>query len=238
MLEAQQAKLVLGIRELHRRCKNAQGATGEQAQHTSNGSPSTHEILDSLGILKPDGQTTPEPFEEDTRKMQATLFANGPALLRQESSDTSSDIETPLTVEESFPPRSSNHFRQHQQLSSAHRDLPSTYPDLNPHTNLAWSLTAPAKMEMPPHMEIFMEIPQPRQHSEPWPLQSTNQSQMQFEGGLEVLSVDRAMDTLVIQAPFQSQHQALCQAQAGINPCLTMKDWAQQQQELQYSTCI
>lgn len=171
--------------------------------------------------------------------MQTKLFANGPALLRQESSDTISDVETPSTVEEPFPLRLSNHFLQHQQLSSVHsKDLPSTFPNPKPHINLAWSSTAPGRMEMSPQMEIFAEISQPQQYSEPWPLQDHNQNQMRFEGGFEVSSVDLTMDTPAIQAPFQSQHQVRCQAQAGINPSLTMKDWSQQQQALQYKTCI
>ena len=109
MLEQQQSQLVAGIQQLYELTQKGHTWIGPPLKESTNGHPLTHDILDRLGVLKQEGLSGDEPFEEDLNSLQHKLIASGaPYMHRQESSDgLSENGHSP--VSEAVPPKRPRH---------------------------------------------------------------------------------------------------------------------------------
>ncbi|KIV81259.1 hypothetical protein, variant [Exophiala sideris] len=58
LLESQQAQLVKGLQKLYQELHNGTASMGAPSKDSSNRPPSVHDILKSLGVLKPNGHPT------------------------------------------------------------------------------------------------------------------------------------------------------------------------------------
>lgn len=129
MLESQQAQLVMGLQELYRRSQTGEGWLGAPLKDAGNGAPLTHDILERLGALKPEGHSSPDAFEEDLQAMQQRLVATGAGFAphqRDSSPDTSSELaQSP--VFESMP------YQRTPPLLSADFFAPTRFPPTPPH---------------------------------------------------------------------------------------------------------
>jgi len=90
MLEQQQGQLVAGLQEMYKQLHSAQAWTGP-ALAEANGHPLTHDILAALDLLesKNDGTGEPEAFEEDFRRLQSKLLADGAGYMQRRGSSSS-----------------------------------------------------------------------------------------------------------------------------------------------------
>lgn len=90
MLEQQQSQLVAGLQEMYKRLWTAQAWTGPSLPEV-NGHPLTHDILAALDLLetKHDGSGEIEVFEEDCRKLQSRLVADGASFVHRRGSFSS-----------------------------------------------------------------------------------------------------------------------------------------------------
>ncbi|OAX80774.1 hypothetical protein ACJ72_04888 [Emergomyces africanus] len=118
MLEQQQAQLVTGLQALYKLALDGEGWLGAPLKDSGNGHPLTHDILERLGALKQEGNSSDEPFEDDLQLAQKKLIANGAGFMqRQDSSDGSESehsstfssrpslFEVPFTMNlNQFPP--------------------------------------------------------------------------------------------------------------------------------------
>ncbi|KAF3479882.1 uncharacterized protein GIQ15_06858 [Arthroderma uncinatum] len=117
MLEEQQSQLVSGLQELYKLTIDGKSWPGSPLRETHNGYPLTHDILDRLGALRPEGPTnTFGQFEENLVLAQQRLMGKGAEMQRKDSSDgTSTGASSPsssnrlstgsLFSNEPFPPR-------------------------------------------------------------------------------------------------------------------------------------
>ncbi|KAJ9493244.1 Fluconazole resistance protein 1, partial [Exophiala xenobiotica] len=145
MLESQQAQLVTGLQELYRLVQNNQGWAGAPLKETGSGTPLTHDILEALGALKQDGNTTHESFEEDLNALQQRLIDDGAGFMqRQPSHDSHSDISAPSPIYEPVAqrPNFTNPFSLNQ--------LPPTPPNRSPYPQNARAVP-PTKSHSYPH---------------------------------------------------------------------------------------
>lgn len=74
ILERQQAQLVAGLQEMYRRMQNGHGWIGAPLDEAA-GHPLTHDILESLGVLRKAGNGIPETVEDGMMGHQ--LFGEG-----------------------------------------------------------------------------------------------------------------------------------------------------------------
>ncbi|MCJ1477066.1 hypothetical protein MMC13_005737 [Lambiella insularis] len=94
MLEHQQTQLVNGLQELYTRVTTGKGWEAPLLDESS-GKPLTHDILESLGILQQDSQSSLGRFEEDTDSIQKRLLRDGADMTqRRQSIDTECDQES------------------------------------------------------------------------------------------------------------------------------------------------
>jgi hypothetical protein len=79
MLEQQQGQLVAGLQELYKLINDGQRWPGSRLEVGSNGQPSTHDILERLGVLKQDDRRSSviTTFEEDFALIQRRLYESG-----------------------------------------------------------------------------------------------------------------------------------------------------------------
>lgn len=210
MLENQQAQLVAGLQELYRRLQNGQGWTGTPLKESASGSPLTHDILESLGALKQDGQSSNESFEENLELMQQKLIANGAGFMpREVSFDAASDFDSTSSFDQGnhkITPSFTNPFQ------AGH--FPPTPPQHSPHQRMSHT-SSPLKTQ------FSVDAPQIPQFSN-WT--SDYDDSMDFMNTYEP-STDMTM------AAYASQ---LYPGQTAINPCLTMKNWDAQQEMQKY----
>ncbi|KIW15054.1 hypothetical protein PV08_07841 [Exophiala spinifera] len=247
MLESQQAQLVAGLQELYKRVQNGQGWTGPALKETSNGTPLTHDILERLGALKQDGNTTThDTFEEDLNTLQQRLIADGAGFMqRQPSHDshTHSDSSAPSPIYEPVAHRPtsttttttfSNPFNLNQ--------LPPTPPNQSPYPQTARAVQLPTKSQTYPHatnIHSNLSWATPVSVSE---FDDSMDFMTQFESSPMTMTVDQGCPSLSSSSSLQDlslssassfqqpmfQEQQQMMMPAAINPCLTMKDWPNQ----------
>jgi hypothetical protein len=216
MLESQQTQLVTGLQELYKLLQNGQGWIGEPLE-TIHGQPLTHDILDRLGALKQDGHTTSGTFEEDFVTLQHRLIADGAGMMqRQPSHDSHSDSSTPSPIYEPVPqiPNFSNPFSPVQ--------LPPTPPNRSPYPQNARAV--PLKSNTYTH-------PTFHQSNLNWNTTASGfNDNMDFVHQFESPMAEPGVDfTSFVPTMYSNQL-----ATTAINPCLTMKDWADQEDMQQY----
>jgi hypothetical protein len=154
MLEQQQTQLVAGLRELYSRLQKGESWPGQPLRESSGGHPLTHDILERLDLLHPNGDnhnSNYEGFEEDCSRMQQKLLERGAPFTRRRGS-VSSDSEhghastnssyegTPTTRSFAFdspfarpnapptPPMHSPFPRQSQIVSPVKQESPMVSP--------------------------------------------------------------------------------------------------------------
>jgi hypothetical protein len=213
MLESQQAQLVSGLQELYKRIQNGQGWIDTPLKENTHGQPSTHDILERLGALKQEGHASNDSFEEDLSILQQKLIANGAGFMqRAPSHDSHSDSSAPSPVCEpvSQRPNFSNPFSLNQ--------LPPTLPNQSPYPQNARTVPS-TKSQVYPHATI-------NQSNLSWhtPISEFDDS-MDFANQFDSPMMDSTLD-LSSFPPNMIQHQMVPTA---IYPCLTMKDWAGQE---------
>ncbi len=140
MLEQQQNQLVNGIRELYMMVINERDWEGEPLEESINGHPLTHDILDRLGVLKPDGEVEMDGFEDDLDVLRRKLAPEAEPTLRKDSTD--SDPQSQTTYPEPSSPKQlfndqfslSNQFPPTPPIQNPHEQHSINY-DLSSHTN-------------------------------------------------------------------------------------------------------
>lgn len=217
MLESQQAQLVAGLQELYKRTQNGQGWTGAPLKETSHGMPLTHDILERLGALKQDGHATNDTFEEDLSVLQRKLIADGAGFMQRQPSHESHSDSAPSPIYEPVAqrPNFTNPFSMNQ--------FPPTPPNQSPYPQNARAIP-PTKSNTYPHTTTT-------QSNLSWntPAPEFDDS-MDFISQFESPMMDSAID-LTSFPPTMFQDQIV---PAAINPCLTMKDWAGQEDFQRY----
>ncbi|KAK4934395.1 Fluconazole resistance protein 1 [Elasticomyces elasticus] len=212
MLESQQAQLIYGLQEFYKRMQNGQGWTGAPLKETSNGMPLTHDILERLGAFKQDGNATHEGFEADLNVLQQRLIAGGAGFMQREHSyDSHPESSAPSPIYESLAKRPdfSHPFNFNQ--------LPPTPPNRSsyPHNIRA----VPTKSHTYPHT-----VTTNSNFSWNTPVSEIDDFMdfiNQFESPVMDPSIGLTLFTLaMLQDPM---------IPPAINPCLTMIDWADQE---------
>ena len=212
MLESQQAQLVSGLQELYRRTQTGQGWTGTPLKESTGGVPLTHDILEGLGALKQEGQAT--DFEEDLSVLQQRLIADGAGFMqRQHSHDSHSDSSAPSPIYEPVAqrPNFSNPFNLNH--------FPPTPPNQSPFPQNARVI--PTKAHSYPHAQSHLSWNTPV---------SEFDDSMGFITQFESPMVDPGIDMSSFPPNMFQEHIV----PAAINPCLTMKDWAGQEDLQRY----
>lgn len=214
MLENQQSQLVSGLQELYRRLQDGQGWSGSPLKETSTGSPLTHDILERLGALKQDGQSTTEMFEENLEALQQKLIANGAGFMQRETSfDNNSEIDHVPSYEQNNA-RNSPAFVNPFQNSQA---FPPTPPTQSPHPRMMHT-SSPLKSQFP------VEVTQMAQFPTQWP--------SDFDDNMDLMTYEPTSDMNIdAMAAYASQ---MHPNQTAINPWLTMKNWDPQQDMAKY----
>jgi len=218
MLESQQAQLVTGLQELYKRMQNGQGWMGSPLKETSHGLPLTHDILERLGALKQEGNITSDVFEEDLTVLQQRLIADGAGFMQRQSSHDSHSDSAPSPIYEPVAqrPNFTNPFSFGQ--------FPPTPPNQSPYPQNARVI--PTKSHTYPHTTN-----QPSNLSWNAPVSEFDDS-MDFINQFDSPMMDSSLDlTSMPLNMFQDQI-----APAAINPCLTIKDWAGQEDLQRYFT--
>ncbi len=218
MLESQQAQLVAGLQELYKRTQNGQGWMGSPLKESGQGVPLTHDILERLGALKQDGHATNDVFEEDLAVLQQRLIADGAGFMqRQASHDSHSDTSAGSPMYEPVAQRPN--FTTPYNLNQ----FPPTPPNQSPFQQNARAVVPPAKAQSYPHATT--------NHSNlSWntPVSAFDDSMdfiTQFESPMPDVNLDLSA---FLPSMFQEQMAGV------INPCLTMKDWAGQEDLQRY----
>jgi len=212
MLESQQAQLVAGLQELYRRAKNGQGWTGPSLKETSHGTFLTHDILEALGALNQEGCS--ETFEEDLNTLQQKMVANGASLMHREPSlDTSSESDHTS----SFDSMSQKRPKFTDPFSASH--LPPTPPYQSPYPQMTSMTQSMKPHEYPQHLAAATVL----QYATPLPMFDDS---MDFINKYDSPMAESGMDTPAFSGPmFPNQMSTMA-----INPCLTMKDWTEQEE--------
>jgi len=213
MLESQQAQLVSGLQELYKRSQSGQGWIGAPLQDSGNGVPLTHDILESLGALKQDEQAN-DSFEEDLTVLQQKLIADGAGFMqRQASHDSHSDSSAPSPIYEPVAqrPNFSNPFNLNH--------YPPTPPNQSPFPQNARMI--PTKSHSYPHTQSNLSWNTPV---------SEFDDSMDFINQFESPMMESNTDMSSFQPTMFQEHIT----PAAINPCLTMKDWAGQEDLQRY----
>ena len=213
MLESQQAQLVAGLQELYKRTQNGQGWIGSPlTMDSGSGMPLTHDILERLGALKQDGHAN-DVFEEDLTVLQQKLIADGAGFMqRQPSHDSHSESSEPSPVYEPVVqrPNFTNPFYLNQ--------YPPTPPNQSPFPqNVSMH---PTKSHSYPHAQSNLSWNTPVAECD---------DGMDFVNQFESPMMESSMVSPFPPILFQEHL-----VPAAINPCLTMKDWAGQEDLQRY----
>lgn len=206
-----------GLQELYKRTQNGQGWIGSPLKESGQGIPLTHDILERLGALKQDGHATNDVFEEDLTVLQQRLIADGAGFMqRQASHDSHSDSSAPSPIYEPVAQRPNfSHPFNHQQF-------PPTPPNQSPFPQNARAIP-PTKAQSYPHATNHQSNLSWNTHV------SEFDDSMDFINQFESPLTDPSVD-LSAFPPSMFQDQMV----AAINPCLTMKDWAGQEDLQRY----
>jgi len=179
----------------------------------------THDILERVGALKQDGSATNEVFEEDLTLLQQRLIADGAGFMqRAPSHDSHSDASAASPIYEPIAqrPNFSNPFTLQQ--------YPPTPPNQSPFPQNVRPVPPPTKSHTFPHAT--------NHHSNlSWstPVSEFDDS-MDFINQFDSPMMDSTLD-LTSLPPHMFQEQINTSV---INPCLTMKDWAGQEDLQRY----
>jgi len=225
MLESQQAQLVAGLQELYKRTQNGQGWMGSPLKETSQGVPLTHDILERLGVLKQDGHTVNERFEEDLNVLQQKLIADGAGFMqRQPSYDTNSESEhSPMYEPAAQKPAFSNPFSLNK--------FPPTPPNQSPYPQSARAVPS-MKSQIYPRPSAGSGSSSNHHTNLQWTTAASEfEDSMDFINQFESPVVDPGVDLSSFPPTMFQEPQAVPTA---INPCLTMKDWAGQEDLQRY----
>ncbi|KAJ5937442.1 hypothetical protein N7454_004742 [Penicillium verhagenii] len=213
MLEQQQAWLVHGLQELYRRSTAGEGWPGDRLKAEPNGHPLTHDLLTRLGALD---HTKGEHFEENPDSMQQELWRHG--MQRQESSDGSSDAQSPV-ARTRF---SSDAFSQSQSQSQPQSQT-QTMPPTPPTYHHSPTARAPIKQEDPmsgnnPPYGMSMQGVSPPQWStaggfgafdEMEMMSSADYSNLSFEDQIPSPMFSRQMPMNCVQTDYEDFNQFL-----------------------------
>lgn len=158
MLEQQQGQLVSGLQEMYRRLVKAHVWTGPSLDE-DNGYPLTHDILTALNLLesKHDGSGEVEVFEEDCRKLESKLLAEGASFIQRRVS-FSSDSD-----------HSQHNDHPHSGANGGHTRLGSctTFRD-----GFSFQSASPPSLPRSPAQQ--QQTRQPFQQAQPSPLQQSS----------------------------------------------------------------
>lgn len=217
MLESQQTQLVAGLQELYRRLQSGEGWVGSPLKESTRGTPLTHDILERLGALKPDNKSGIDHFEDNYEVLQNMLFANGAGSMQFEPSfDTHSESGQSPTLE----------MGGHQRIPSYSHSFPGVqFPPTPP---VGSPLSFPRKTSSPLKAEMSIATSIIPNH-EQWQVDSTLEySEMDYN-----MTYDSPIHDSQIQAMAFAQHMYNNTDPVAINPCLTMKQWPTQDEQLQ-----
>lgn len=216
MLESQQTQLVAGIQELYRRLQSGEGWVGSPLKESTRGTPLTHDILERLGALKSDNKAGLDHFEDNYEVLQNILFASGAPSLQHESSfDTNSEAEQSPTLDTAGRQRMPSYPH-----SFAGFQFPPTPPVGSPRPHPI-KTTSPLKAEMSTSASNAL-------NNEQWQVDATlDYSDMDYN-----MTYESTMNDNQMQAMMFTQHMYNNTDAVAINPCLTMKQWPTQDDQL------
>lgn len=216
MLESQQSQLVAGLQELYRRLQTGEGWVGTPLKESTRGAPLTHDILERLGALKSDNKSGLDHFEDNYEALQSMLFANGAGSMQREASfETNSEAGHSPTLEMGSRSRMSSYSHS---FPGVH--FPPTPPVGSPHP-FPIKTSSPLKAEMTISTST---IP----NQEQWPLDTLDYSEMEYN-----MTYESPINDSQMQAMFYAQQMYTNTDAVAINPCLTMKQWPTQDDQLQ-----
>lgn len=215
MLENQQAQLVTGLQELYRRLQAGENWDGPALKESSRGTPLTHEILEHLGALKQDNAQSSPAFEENLEVLQNNLLANGAGFMQREMSFDANSEAAQSPMFEPVLPNKAQHFSNPWSLNH----FPPTPPFGSPRPSVV-KASSPLKPQVPTTTSHYV--------SSPWIAESSELSDtMDFN-----MTCDSPADFDIhsMQAATQMYFDPSGMA---INPCLTMKDgWNTQDEQM------
>lgn len=215
MLECQQSQLVAGLQELYRRLQTGEGWIGTPLKESTRGAPLTHDILERLGALKSDNKSGFDHFEDNYEALQNMLFANGAGSIQREASfDTNSDAGQSPTLEMSSRSRIPSYSHSFPGVQ-----FPPTPPVGSPHP-FPIKTSSPLKAEM---MISTSTIP----NHEQWPIDTLDYPEMEYN-----MTYESPINDGQMQAMFYAQQMYTNPDAVAINPCLTMKQWPTQDDQL------
>ena len=177
--------------------------------------PLTHDILEQLGALKQEGHMSSENFEEDLHALQQRLIANGATLMQREQSHDGSSDSAPSPVYEPLPqkPKFTNPFPMSQ--------FPPTPPNQSPYPQSVRTVSQHKAQTYP-------QVTAPSNLAWATPV-SDFDDQMDFINQYDSPLMENTLD--IGSFPPQMYHEQMGQ---NINPFLTMKDWAGQDELQRY----
>lgn len=217
MLEHQQLQLVAGLQELYRRLKAGEGWTGSPLKETTRGTPLTHDILESLGALKQDNHASSDHFEDNLESLQSRLLATGASFMQRELSfDANSEADQSPIFE-----------------SVSHHQIPTF---TNPFAMNRFPPTPPMGS---PHPSIIKTTSRLRTQLQTTTAPSTDMSwraePYEFINDIDFnMSYESPVTSVNLQAMNMTAQMYHDSTGMGINPCLTMKDWQPQDDQIQH----
>lgn len=215
MLESQQTQLVTGLQELYRRLQTGDGWVGSPLKESTRGTPLTHDILERLGALKSDNKSGSDHFDDNYDVLQNMLFTNDSGSLQREASfGTNSEASQSPSLEMGSHQRVPSYSQAFQGFQ-----FPPTPPVGSPHP------FPPRKPSSPLKAELLVST-NPIANQEQWvdPLEYPVDYNMTYESPI----TDNEM-----QAMMFTQHMYNNTDAGAINPCLTMKQWPTQDDQMQ-----
>ena len=225
MLEQQQMQLVNGLQELYKRSVCGQSWIGPVLQDLGTGPPLTHDILESLGVLKQYTRSDVGGFEDDLEVLQRKLIAGGASFEQQQDSpetepDTSPIQMSPIQMSffESLPQKNvfNDSFMPSQMptppvQSPQPRSMMTSYLDTQLPPEMAQTLyTSPQKMtSMNPGV---------LQHPQTWAGAPTI-----YDDSMDFQQYDRSVNFVNVKLEQQQRPVAM-----GDNPSnLAFPDWSE-----------
>ena len=220
MLEQQQLQLVNGLQELYKRSVSGRTWTGPVLQDPGNGRPLTHDILETLGVLKQRTRSKLGSFEEDLDVMQRKLVTGGASFEHHRGSPDTEPDTSPIQVSpiqmsflESIPQKQmfTDPFNSSQMptppLESPQRRL--SHEDAQIHSGAA-SYTGPQRLtSMNPGMI---------QHRQSWvPCPAV------YSDGMDFQPFDTSLDFANIKSEQQLRPVSISEASSG----LAFPDWSE-----------
>jgi len=217
MLEHQQSQLVAGLHELYRRLQAGENWTGAPLRETTQGMPLTHDILERLGALHQDSHENTDHFDDNLASMQSRLSASDAGFTHGESGPDSNSESAQSPVFESFPQRKTPLFTNPFTINQ----FPPTPPTQSPRVSMV-KTRSPLQNQFPCTSTSITNMPW---QAEPYEYIDNLDYDMAYEAPIpDTLFQDFNTTTAMYHDP----------AGTGINPCLTMKDWQPQDDQIRH----